>query len=309
MKEYLVGYTGFVGSNLAYEHEFNGLYNSKNIADAFGGHPDLLVYAGLPAEMFLANQAPEKDYQRIEQAMANIEAIHAKTVVLISTVAVYPDTRGADENTVIDETRLPAYGANRLALERWVEQNCPRHLIVRLPAIYGKNLKKNFIYDLIHVIPALLTEKKLAELSNQVPQLREYYINQNNGFYKCRPLDSAGESQLKAWFQKLEFSALNFTDSRSRYQFYSLGRLWKDIQTALVNGLQRINLVTPPISAAELHQELTGKPFVNELDKPPYDYDLRTKFSDYYMSSNGYIINKKQELDNVFQYVKSVTIK
>ena len=32
----IVGYTGFVGSNLCSHHTFAGQYNSKNIKEAFG---------------------------------------------------------------------------------------------------------------------------------------------------------------------------------------------------------------------------------------------------------------------------------
>ena len=42
----LVGYTGFVGSNIYTSGEFDAVYNSKNIEEAFGTKPDLLVYAG-----------------------------------------------------------------------------------------------------------------------------------------------------------------------------------------------------------------------------------------------------------------------
>ena len=55
----LVGYTGFVGSNLASSTDFDGLYNSKNIEDAFKTKPDLLVYSGVRAEKFLANKEPD----------------------------------------------------------------------------------------------------------------------------------------------------------------------------------------------------------------------------------------------------------
>jgi hypothetical protein len=52
-------------------------------------------------------------------------------------------------------------------LKKWVEENYNEHLIVRLPAIYGENLKKNFIYDYINYIPAMLTEEKYSELSKK----------------------------------------------------------------------------------------------------------------------------------------------
>ena len=64
----LVGYTGFVGSNLYATGKFDAVYNSKNIEEAYGTNPELLVYAGLRAEKYLANNAPEKDMALIKQA-------------------------------------------------------------------------------------------------------------------------------------------------------------------------------------------------------------------------------------------------
>ena len=53
----LVGYTGFVGSNIyaAAGDQIDAVYNSKNIENAFGTNPDVLIYAGLRAEKYLAN--------------------------------------------------------------------------------------------------------------------------------------------------------------------------------------------------------------------------------------------------------------
>ena len=50
---------------------------------------------------------------------------------------------------------------------------------------------------------------------------------------------------LREFFAGNDFNALAFTDSRSRYQFYHLARLWQDVQTALQNGLTTLNLTTP----------------------------------------------------------------
>ena len=50
----IVGYTGFVGSNLTASGDFDAKYNSGNIREAFGTKPDLLVYSGLRAEKYLA---------------------------------------------------------------------------------------------------------------------------------------------------------------------------------------------------------------------------------------------------------------
>ena len=162
--EAIVGYTGFVGSNIVASHSFEGCYNSKNISAAYGTKPDLLVYSGVPAEMFLANQNPEADRELMNKAIENIKKIQPKKLVLISTIAVYQNPDRVDEDYEIDESTLTAYGANRLYLERWVEANINDYLIVRLPGLFGKNIKKNFIYDYIYYIPAMLNQEKYAEL-------------------------------------------------------------------------------------------------------------------------------------------------
>ena len=106
----LVGYTGFVGSNLYTSGDFDAVYNSKNIQDAYGTCPDLLVYAGLRAEKYLANNAPEKDMEQIIEAEHNIEKIKPKRLVLISTIDVFKVPKNVDEKSVIDTENLHPYG-------------------------------------------------------------------------------------------------------------------------------------------------------------------------------------------------------
>lgn len=84
----LVGYTGFVGSNIYEKAQFNKAYNSKNITQAYATNPELLVYAGVRAEKYLANQFPDKDKAVIEEAMDNIKKINPKQIVLISTINI-----------------------------------------------------------------------------------------------------------------------------------------------------------------------------------------------------------------------------
>ena len=121
----LVGYTGFVGSNLYDSADFDAVYNSKNIEKAYGTEPELLVYAGLRAEKYLANNAPEKDMALIVQAEENIRKIAPKKLVLISTVDVFKDPQGVDENSEIDTKDLHAYGYNRYLFEQWVREYYP----------------------------------------------------------------------------------------------------------------------------------------------------------------------------------------
>ena len=302
--DFLVGSTGFVGSNLAEQHQFSGLFSSRNISEAFGAKPDILVYAGVRSEMFTANKYPDDDRKHILTAQQNISRIATKKLILISTVAVYPKTSGVDEDSEIDDSALLPYGANRYALEKWAEENISDCMIVRLPALLGKNLRKNFIYDLIREIPAQLTPDKFDELSIHAPELKGFYAPNTNGFMKCRELFPEEAESLKQTFRSLGFTALNFTDSRSVYQFYSLSNLWPDIQTASAHALRRINLATPPVSAGEVYSFLTGRDFVNELDRVPFKYDIRTKHYDIFGGRDGYIMSIEQELADIADFVK-----
>jgi hypothetical protein len=304
MMNALVGYTGFVGSNIYEAGNFDAVYNSRNIEEAFGTNPDLLIYAGLRAEKYLANNAPEKDMALIDEAYENIKKIGARKLVLISTIDVFKNPRGADENTVIDTDGLHPYGYDRYVLECKVRERYPDALIIRLPGLFGKNIKKNFIYDYINVIPFMLKADKFNELADSDPRLNDYYELQDNGFYKVNVSES-DRDMLKERFFALGFSALNFTDSRSIYQFYDLSRLWSDIQTALEAGLTLWHPATEPVSAAEVYEYLRGIPFVNELNGTPADYDYRTLYASLFGGRDGYIRSKAEVLGDIKKFVES----
>ncbi len=298
----LVGYTGFVGCNIYAEGDFDAVYNSKNIQEAYGTEPDLLIYSGLRAEKYLANNAPEKDMELIYQAEENITKIAPKKLVLISTIDVFKNPLGVDENSGIDTENLHAYGLNRYRLELWVREKYPDALIIRLPGLFGKNIKKNFIYDYINLIPFMLKAEKFEELSAKDSELKKFYHLQDNGFYKVE-VDDADREGLKDRFRKLGFSALNFTDSRSVYQFYNLGRLWNDIQTALREDIKLWHPATEPVSAAEVYKYLSGEEFVNELGGTPANYDYKTVYAEIFGGKNGYICDKGQILSEIKEFV------
>jgi len=305
-KKAIVGYTGFVGSNIYAVGGFNAAYNTRNIQEAFGSNPDLLVYAGMRAEKFLANANPNADYDLVLEAEKNIDYINPKKLVLISTIDVFKTPVGVDENSVIDTEGLNAYGYNRYRLENWVRKNYSDALIIRLPGLFGKNIKKNFIYDFINVIPSMLRPEKIEELSLRNESLKEYYVKQNNGFYKVKPLDVAEKDNLKRKFRKLGFSALNFTDSRSCYQFYNLSRLWNDIQIALDANLTLWHPATEPVSAGELYEYLTGETFVNEVASVPARYDYKTVYAELFDGKNGYIDFKNSVMKQIEKFVSEI---
>lgn len=300
----LVGYTGFVGSNIYMAGEFDAIYNSHNIENAYGTFPDLLIYAGVRAEKYLANNAPQKDMESIMQAEDNIAKIHPRKLVLISTIDVFSNPKEVDENSIVDTENLSAYGYNRYQLEKWVRTNYPDALIIRLPGLFGKNIKKNFLYDYINVIPFMIKAEKMEELSAQDQEIKKNFILQENGFYKLS-ISEKNREDLKSRFQALGFTALHFTDSRNVYQFYNLERLWQDIQTALKAEIKLWHAATEPVSAAEVYEYLEGKKFINELEGIPTEYGCKTIYADLFKHTGKYIADKKQVLEEIRYFVES----
>lgn len=301
----LVGSTGFVGGNLLAKHTFAAECHSSDITAQYGTRPDLCVYAGVPAAMFLANADPEADLAVMRAARENIRQIAPKRLVLISSIAVLADSRGVYEDSPAQDTEaLPAYGKNRLQLERWVREDFPDALIVRLPALYGAGIRKNFLFDLHTITPAMLRPEKYSELAAKSPLVKSAYTLADNGFYKLN--GTADLAALRAFFAANDFNALAFTDARSRYQFYNLGRLWSDMEAARAADIKLLHLCTPPVSAAEVYTAVTGKAdWHNELPKPPFDYDLRSRHAALLGGSGDYLCTKQQELDDITRFMRS----
>ncbi|MCI2046523.1 MAG: NAD(P)-dependent oxidoreductase [Faecalibacterium sp.] len=299
----LVGSTGFVGGNLAVAGRFTKCYHSTDVQDGFGQENDLVVYAGVPAAMFLANSNPAADLAVMRSARENLRRLAAKRTVLVSSICVYADSRGKTEADAPAGEGLAAYGANRLQLEQWVREDFPKALIVRLPALYGRGLKKNFLYDLHTITPAMLKADKYAQLAAESALVKAAYSDKGNGFFALN--GTADAAALKAWFAANAFNALCFTDSRSRYQFYPLARLWHDIEMALDGGLTVLNLATPPVSAAEAYEAVTGKAdWHNTLAAPPYAYDLHTNYAEMLGGHGDYLCTKEQELADIVRFMK-----
>ncbi len=146
----LIGHTGFVGSNLLVQQDFDALYNSSSIGGIDGRHFAEVVCAGVSAVKWWANQNPAEDLLRIEGLIARLDTITADTFTLVSTVDVYGTPVGVSEADQPVPDGLHPYGANRLMLEHWVSKRFASHQIVRLPALFGAGLKKNAIFDLMH---------------------------------------------------------------------------------------------------------------------------------------------------------------
>ncbi len=150
MQNALIGFSGFVGTTLLKQAPFESLYRSTNIGEIDGKSFDTMVCAGAPAQKWIANRDSDGDRKTIEGLIAHLRSITCKTFILISTVDVFNNPTGVNENSLIDEIGLHPYGLHRRHLEKFVEAHFPDHLIVRLPGLVGPGLRKNVIFDLLN---------------------------------------------------------------------------------------------------------------------------------------------------------------
>ncbi len=150
MESCLIGYSGFVGSNLDRRRLFDKKYNSRNIEDIKGKNYSYVYCAGVTATKWLANKEPDSDLKGIVRLLNALREISCERFVLISTIDVYRRPEDVDEDTPIVTEGLHPYGLHRRLVETFVQERFPNHHIIRLPGLFGANLKKNVIFDFLH---------------------------------------------------------------------------------------------------------------------------------------------------------------
>lgn len=145
----LIGSTGFVGGNLLRAMPFDHAYNSRTIHEIRGRHYDTIICAGVRAEKWKANADPAADRAGIEALTEHLMKASCKRLVLISTVDVYQNPTGVDEDTPIIAESVSPYGRHRYELENTLAARFPT-TVIRLPGLFGSGLKKNVIFDLLN---------------------------------------------------------------------------------------------------------------------------------------------------------------
>jgi len=303
----LVGHTGFVGGALLRQTRFDACYNSATIAAIDGEAFGTLVCAAAPGSMIEANRAPERDKAAIDALIARLDGVSAQRFVLISSIAVLADFAGGDDETTGAFQQDLAYGRHRRALEAFVEARFPGSLIVRLPALFGAGLRKNFLFDLMNPVPSLLTEAKRNALlqaldGDLAPWLAALYTpDAATGLLKLdRAVLNADprRATLEAALDALEATATQFHHRETTYQYYDTGRLWQDIGIALAAGLTHLHLAPEPLTARAIHAALTGRP-MPETPARLHREDMRTAHAALWGAEGPYQFSAAATLDSL----------
>jgi nucleoside-diphosphate-sugar epimerase len=146
----LIGSSGFIGGHLQQDFEFTHKYNRSNISEIHGLKTDLLICAGLPAEKWKANIDSQSDWSNMTDLAERISSVKAKKAILVSTIDVYQPALDVTEEDRPNLDGKDAYGCTRAWFEDFFTGQFSNSMVIRLPGLFGNNLKKNFIYDLIH---------------------------------------------------------------------------------------------------------------------------------------------------------------
>lgn len=296
----LIGSTGFVGSVLSRQISFQSFYNSKNIHSIRGRSFSRIVCAAAPATMWAANRNPEADWANINLLIENLRAVETERFVLISTIAVLDDASAGYTEADARYEVNKAYGRHRRELEERLAENFANFHILRLPALFGPGLKKNFVFDLRNPIPSFIKPDKFSAIEGdftpaETALLAKIYVFDDKlGMWSLdreQLRASPGRAGVEAAFERIGFLARNFTNSASRFQFYNMSRLAADIERVIESGLSVVNMCSEPLEAACVSRELTGKGFTNDVP-PLVREDMRSIHAGVFGGNGPYLFDR-----------------
>lgn len=307
----LVGHTGFVGGALLRQNHFAANFNSRNISDIAGQSFGTVVCAAAPGSMLEANRSPDRDRAQIDSLIGHLSSIKAERFVLISSIAVLADFAGGDDEATQAFQHTLAYGRHRRLLEAFVEDRFQQSLIVRLPALFGRGLRKNFIFDLMNPVPSMLTHERLADLLGVLDTRLSQWVTdlyQPDAVTGMLRLDRTAldrdprRAVLEEAVNAAGLAATQFHHRDTTYQYYDTDRLWADIGIAMTAGLPAIHLVSEPLAASVIHQHLTGLP-MPETAARVHREDMHTRHAGLWGASGPYHFDAASTLARLAAFV------
>lgn len=158
----LIGYTGVIGSKVFEQlqsfkqYEVDG-FNRDNLSELLQQEYDCVICTAPSSEKFKTNIGLANSAEEIERLVDSIAKVKTKQFVLVSS-----------QSSLHSENR---YGQVQNDVCQAVLQNHKNHSIYFMDTLYGENLKKGFVHDLIHRQWSFVSKDQLEK----IPDLQSYY--------------------------------------------------------------------------------------------------------------------------------------
>ncbi len=307
----IIGSNGLVGSNLVRQVDFDARFNSADIHRIGEQRFDLIVSAAPSATMWLANSQPEADYAKTMAFLDDLAKARTDRLVVLSTIAVFDDLgAGYDEADGVFEAR-GAYGRHRRMIETFARERFDKVHVVRLPALFGPGLRKNFVFDMLNPVPSFLkpaaAEGLLATLDAPAAALvrAAFEPDAATGMWRYRRETFRGTEEEGALVHALESegrTARFLTNSDSAYQYYNLDNLWRDIERCVALDIPVLNVCSEPLRAGEIYEALFATPFRNSAP-PVHREDVRSRHAAAWDGAGPYLYSAGETLDGLRGFV------
>lgn len=158
----VIGYTGVIGSKVFEQlqsfkqYEVDG-FNRDNLSELVQKEYDCVICTAPSSEKFKTNIGLANSVEEIEILVDTIAKVKAKQFVLVSSqTALHSENR---------------YGQVQNEVCQAVLQHHSNHSIYFMDTLYGENLKKGLVHDLIHRQWNFVTKEQLEK----IPALESYY--------------------------------------------------------------------------------------------------------------------------------------
>lgn len=313
MQNALVGATGFIGGVLMEQRGFQATARSTTMRALERSEFDTVFIAAARGSMFEANKFPDRDAAHIDELVDSLSRIKARRAVLISTIAVLERFDGAFDEPAARFREDLAYGRNRRVLETSIAATFPRALIVRLPALFGAPLRKNFIFDLMNPVPSMLAEARRESLSGSLPAPLASFAEELYSYADGLGMWTLDRARLDADPRRIDLEravidagaeAARFVHPDSTFQYYDLRNLSADIDKALAADLEVIHLAPAPLAAASVHERVTGRP-MPASGAGVHHEDMRTAHAALFGGVGPYMAEAGAVLDDLASWVAS----
>ena len=232
MRSALIGNSGLVGGSL--NRGFTEQFTSKNIQQLSGQY-DIVVVAAPSAVKWQANKNPKEDLDQIKKLVNVVNTCEIKTLVHFSTIDVYSQhqlTNGADE--AVQPLADCHYGANRFFAENaWKAKQVK---IIRLPGLFGTNLKKNIIFDLMNgKNPKINLDSKYQWLNlSELDSILEFCLSTDGDTLNIAPEPISNKELLTCFddpvFIKTEENIQHYSMTSRLYQQKCKQRILQEIK-------------------------------------------------------------------------------